>query len=743
MEKILSKKLALVLVVLIAAMGLKTAATNSDVKVQTLPLLQELSKNTFCHRIPNQTIVYNDQRCSTALSKSSSIVRADQNTHQVDLILNYNNESPASIVFYNKEAYFDNFGLGVFELQMGSNVFTVPEGTYDIIAYFMCFGATFRPQKQVFVIKEQIEVSADMQLVVDASEAKNHIHFETLTIDGEPINTGIAAYDEEWNLNYTEEGNTDDLDYVNFLYCNDIDQTIFNSTGYLGPHFENTEYTADIFGDFFVNDVSDRYTFYSHRAAYKGHSVYTSAYEVQGATSDTTIVNDPSKFKLFEDPFMGSGDRYQVNELILEGKDGVFLGSGRMIVDGLGEEELCKYYISASPDDSKVGFLPYIIPSVYFKPNEESEFEDPSLASSPLILTGGDIVVANNGTSTLWYGGPNFTSEPLDETDENGWDTYYYPYWPTHPVFTYSTDKKIGNLGNNCPLLVSVPQQYEITRTFDFHGEEVTKTFRTMQLVFNYLGRYGEKMIDNKNNAQYSIKLDNQEIFNGQGLLYESLDELLNGEIDITITNDMVNVDDIAGCNKAQLHYTAGADDETPPTTTMLHFRDGNGNVTDRFDTASDGMLEFSAGDFNFILTPMNTAAYTRQAPDLVEVFYSPYGEDNWNELPVEEVPENYWPVMGWFYTGSLAGVTGETYEGWFDLKVKVTDAAGNWQEQVISPAFRIDELPYSGITEPRANGNAREVARYNLAGQRVDNNATGVVIVKMSDGTARKILVP
>ena len=84
--------------------------------------------------------------------------------------------------------------------------------------------------------------------------------------------------------------------------------------------------------------------------------------------------------------------------------------------------------------------------------------------------------------------------------------------------------------------------------------------------------------------------------------------------------------------------------------------------------------------------------------------------------------------------------MTGQAYEGWFDLKVKVTDAAGNWQEQVISPAFRIDDLAYSSVATV-GKDNAREVDRYNLAGQRVDASHRGVTIVRMSDGTARKVI--
>ena len=60
--------------------------------------------------------------------------------------------------------------------------------------------------------------------------------------------------------------------------------------------------------------------------------------------------------------------------------------------------------------------------------------------------------------------------------------------------------------------------------------------------------------------------------------------------------------------------------------------------------------------------------------------------------------------------------------------------------DQVVSPAFRIDDHAYSSVATIGSD-NAREIARYNLAGHRVDADSTGVVIIKMSDGTARKVL--
>jgi hypothetical protein len=681
----------------------------------------------------NETQTKGTVYATTVTPESAQKANETQATHQVNFVLDFNEESqtPSHIVLRNAETITGSQEQGVYMLESGSNILTIPDGTYDIVVDFFELDPTvpyMMPLYSLYVIREQVTINQDTTLNFAASEAKNHIHFQTLTIDGIPVNTGKIFVDEEWNFTQVEQGNTDAVICHSMICCKDYGVMASNA-GRIGQAYEGAiqDEANGLFSDFFVNDVSERYAFYCYRAAINGHNIYTSAYETIGASSDITVSNDPTKFTLFEDPFLVPNqqgeERYctfdmYIHNIFEAGNN----GSEITIQDAIAEGETCKYYISAATDDSQAGFIPFIQPGA-------STMNRIAMIGMSMTKTDDDIFIANNGVGSYYiYNGINFNLEPSDG------DFKEYPEWPTHPIFSYSVEKKIDKFGNNCSLLVSSPYQSETT-----YG---TQTFRGMYIDFDYIGRYGEKKFNDVRSTSVNINVNGEEIYSGMGYSHINLEELISGTVDVTLTNEMMTVDGMDGANTAQLHYIAGGEDETPPTTTMLHFRDGNGNVTDRFDTASDGMLEFSAGDFNFILTPMNTAAYTRQAPDLVEVFYSPYGEDNWNELPVEEVLENYWPVMGWFYTGSLAGVTGEAYEGWFDLKVKVTDAAGNWQEQVISPAFRIDNLAYSGIAEPRSN-NAHEVARYNLAGQRVDGNATGVVIVKMSDGTARKILVP
>lgn len=661
--------------------------------------------------------------------------RADEPTYQVDCVLDFDTVSQKAgrIEIVNLDTYIVEYAV-----QKGSNILSVPAGTYDIIASFYALDTTQPYESWLYimnVIREQVTISEGMTMEFAASEAKNHIHFQTFTIDGEPVYTGKWALDENWNWIQLEQGNTDDLCYANYMICKDIDYQE-PKNGNFGVIVEGELYHSlggEMFSDYYVNDVSDRWAFYSARYAFRDKCIYTSAYEVQGASGDVTITNDPTKFKLYEEPFKVA--KHQGEDLYLcldffarQKTNPDFMSSSFRYNEPLAEDETFKCYLSASPDDSNLGVVPYIQPYVDIKalvtqPWGEEEDYVPVLVAQPLTLTNSEPVYANNGMGMYenknerWV---SFANEYSEEIEDEDWDIIEYPYWPTHPAFTYPTGKKKGDLGNNCPVFFCNATQYESSyNEIDENGNPVLRTKKSFIFDYDYAGRYGEKRPDDVTYAQVSIKLNGEEIITGQGSFAAQMDELLNGVIDATIINETVQVDDMTGFNKAQLHYTAGTEDQNAPTMTMLHFKVANGDVTDRFSTADEGTLEFTAGDFNFWFTPKDVAAFERQAPESVEVSYSPYGEDNWNELAVEEVPENYWPVMGWFYSGSLAGVTGQGLNGWFDLKIRLTDAAGNWQEQVLSPAFRIDDLAYSSVVTITPD-KVGENAIYNLAGQRM-----------------------
>lgn len=705
------------------------------------------------------------QNCISATStrEQVNIARSERVTHQVDFMLNFDTETQRAkqIKIINNDFSAENSDCGVYELINGSNVMSIPEGTYDIIVSFYQLQSNgWMPKYIMYVIREQVTIDHDMILNFATNEAKNHINFQTLTIDGEPVNTGKWFIDENGNKTPLEEGNTDDVIWFSYLINKDYG-CLEDASGFFGSEYEGSyqSSTTEQLADFYVNDVSDRYVFYSYRVAYKGSEVYTSSQEVQGATNNIIVSNDPSDFTLYEDYFPSPGyendETYITFAQFCEKQDDANFFT-HYFVTTLPQPQIsnekCKYYIGMSANTSQIGIVPMIQPARSYAiknilPWGEIDYDyQPIMTSMPLTKKDGQIEFVNNGIDSDRIGSP-FSFRNTTSNDEHSFEfgnIYRYLLYPGHPAFTYSVNHKKGMFLNNCPIIICCPpEQKEIIDVWeDEEGNEITYIYCNLYFLYDYIGRYGEKKISNAETTDIDIKANGETIYSGKGKNFIQLDELINGEVDATIINETFFVDDMVGSNKAQLHYIAGAEDENPPTLTMLHFKDSNDDVNDRFATASEGTLEFSAADYNRSYTEQNWQYYNRYAPESVEVSYSPYCEDNWNELAIEEVPENYWPMMGWFYTGSLASVTGYGLKGWFDLKIRLTDAAGNWQEQVISPAFRIEDQSISAINTVH-DTNAHEVARYNTAGQRVDANTKGIIIVKMSDGSARKIFSP
>lgn len=726
-------KLKLLLAVMLFTLLGANSQTQSDSRFKTF------ESPNLNHR--TTAIVKHDnvkpKEVSTNISK-----RAEETTVQVDLYLDYDPEKyiAENFLFFNADRSLNNWSLDLFELANGSNTVSIPSGTYDIWVGFTKFGL---PPIRLDVIKEQVTIDQNMQLTFNPEEAKNHIHFQTLTLDGEPVRTNRYALDENEQPVLLEQGNIDELWFELALCCENT--FVHGGSGNFGTPIEGWFESGELLADFYINDVSERYTFYNYRV-FTGldYDVYTSAYETKGASGDVTITNDPSKYVEFEFPLISQKhageDLYSSlwdNQLHI----GTYTGSGMKIVwnDPITEGQTCKYYISASPDDSE--FFPTLEPSVSVKSVIQQETPwgevwediryDNVMASMPLTVSNGQVVFANNGVAS--HSDISYPSFEAYNTEFNHADYGFFPVWPTHPVFTYSIDKKKGQLGDNCPLLVTNPMQYLAMNT-PFGGIFINKNF-----AFNYLGRYGETNLDDVEDTQVKIQVNGEDFYEAAGAITAQLDNMI-GTVDATFQLGCTTVDGLPGSNTTLLHFNTEGESPNPPTMTMLHFKDGNDDVTDRFATADDGSFEFSAGDFNLVTTPMGYFAFDRFAPEVVEISYSPYGEDSWNELSAEEIPEYFWPVMGAFYRGSLAGVTGQAEKGWFDLKIRLTDAAGNWQEQVVSPAFRIDDLAYSSVATV-GSGNAHEVARYNLAGQRVDASHQGVTIIKMSNGTARKVI--
>lgn len=194
----------------------------------------------------------------------------------------------------------------------------------------------------------------------------------------------------------------------------------------------------------------------------------------------------------------------------------------------------------------------------------------------------------------------------------------------------------------------------------------------------------------------------------------------------LTLTDDNVSVDGIAGKNIAKISYDQRLEDGTAPTLQMLTFKTNEGVVTDRFAKSDEGVLEFAGGDFNFKTNDEHS--WFDCQPMTVKVEYAPYGTNTWNEIAVKEVPELYTaPAFGYFYRGSLSSVKGGSRNGWFDLRLTLTDLAGNMQEQTISPAFKVDALTAIQLINTTTESSDKRI--YDLSGRVVSHPTKGIYV--------------
>ena len=613
----------------------------------------------------------------------------------------------------------------------------VPIGTYDILT------SQFATQGDLYyIIQEQVNIASDTTIVLNLDEATNWVKADMLKPNGTLCTVPLI---DMYTGETLEEGNTNGMVFYFDIVSNEANDAIAWYYCNRGCDFAGRGTT----NGFYINNVSDRFKTIVSSSAFDTTTEYMMVQTKDGIDGDFTFVNDPADYVLYQEQFQptpaynpedGGGTTAFEMDAIWNGvmRGGIKASSTRISPNGL-----TSFYLDVPErEDNSIKMLFYPgFGDNGQKSIEEWSYEDEEgvvhtvsdTIYNSLHIYGQAALVSKNGVEYVNSGhdiAGNYSFHVPEDPNAHIID------YPGNPLFSFTDQQKALAYGTGCPINAVMAQNtYQ-----DWLGDKYS------YLYFAYLGRYGEVRGSDAASATLKITYNQDSVIcTDISAMRESMInfsmEHKKGQLDIDLVNTNVEVDGLAGQNRTHVFYDWTQEDWTAPTLQMLWFRDNDGIIIDRFASGDEGVLEFAGGDFNFHQTDR---FWFDCQPQTVEVSYSPYSAESWEPFAVEEVPENFFmPGFGYFYRGELSQVEGNSEKGWFDLKIRLTDAAGNWQEQVISPAFRIDNLAYSGIAEPRASDNAREVARYNLAGQRIDGDAKGVVIVKMSDGTARKILAP
>lgn len=298
-----------------------------------------------------------------------------------------------------------------------------------------------------------------------------------------------------------------------------------------------------------------------------------------------------------------------------------------------------------------------------------------------------------------------------------------------------------------------------------------TQVFRTAaadwgeSFSFSYIGRLGERReVDQLATVGYVSVNDeapSDEVL--ENLQYGQLPQ--EGKINFEFTDSNVMIDNIAGKNVSKLEFDMEREDWCPPTLQIVRFIDTDGNFTDRYPEGKDGVIEFYGGDFICHNNPETWISWYTEVPaSEVSVEYAPYNTNDFLPLEVENIPEqDFMPGFGSFYRGSLASVDRPSENGWFDVRIRLTDASGNYQEQTLSPAFWIEanvgvnEVAGSEIGVAVANGRITvcgcenpTIEVYSTDGMllrrasatSLDATAfgSGIYLVSVTDGSARVV---
>ncbi|MDE7403120.1 MAG: hypothetical protein K2M87_06890 [Muribaculaceae bacterium] len=261
-----------------------------------------------------------------------------------------------------------------------------------------------------------------------------------------------------------------------------------------------------------------------------------------------------------------------------------------------------------------------------------------------------------------------------------------------------------------------------------------------------YYGNYMDnRKIDLMNNS-YSATLNGEKvkftssITLSRWLSARAMDPTVTpGKVEITFTDKNIKVDDIKGKNTCTISYMEGTDDVIPPTLQRLMLRNTDGLPTIKFANPVEGRITLCGGDFHPSIVDFKRGEYTEQLiaytykPASVLVECAPKGSTEFTAIPMQIDESKYLPTFGDFWEGSLTGIENAA-KGWYDMRITLTDEAGNTQTQLVSPAFYL-ESGDSGVKTAMAADNTlsvadgkivsasgEEVSVYNMHGYRVAN---------------------
>jgi hypothetical protein len=182
-------------------------------------------------------------------------------------------------------------------------------------------------------------------------------------------------------------------------------------------------------------------------------------------------------------------------------------------------------------------------------------------------------------------------------------------------------------------------------------------------------------------------------VFNAQGTRIltsgyaASVDVSPKGAYRLEATNQGTLYPGVNKTTTVSMNLDSTRTDYTPPSVMTMMMLDGNGALATRLEPHGTGSLLFSAADFLFTL--VGGRSYQQIRTDATAVSYRYSGETAWRPLTITQVNEDAASGAGILYRADL-GTVANIDRALVDLKIDLTDLAGNTSSMTMLPAFSV-----------------------------------------------------
>lgn len=595
------------------------------------------------------------------------------------------------------------------------SVYEVPEGKYTVLALFQSgtFGAPVRA-----VVAENVNVASDCSVELNAAAATELVSFEPLLPDGTPVKSALLDGDG----NVIEAGTIYGDDFNGYLSNTIVHRdfgAVYSFEGGREPRFMDGDHVVDIANGasiLFNPGVSDRFMVVHAEIpvsadAKDGMVIVAQSNGVGAQTVHNDVANYAStKVADLYDP-SGLHVGVDIADSTMQfGFQSLWFGVPTWGVFGEGPLFAGLTNIASCLPDEPADEIPVFRANIladYVCYGPEEEWNGMTLIPTYCLDMPLQTVREGKMRSAVMPIVAGFYNCNLFYRED---DLAYDLVLDGMPHFSYDNDMSLQPAGSSTPLIFicdnSMASGGNMSR-FSFFWDNIGRAGEAV----DFSGIHKEMLNVKYGEKSWSGPFDDEHVESWYAF-WEDFNKGLakfDGKLELNITeNGGVYVDNIPCETSAALEIDFSKEDKIAPVTTMVQFRNTDGIVTDRFDTPTDGVLTFAGSDLHSYLRYLYDESgsmydawiwYNDEGKPAVSVEYAPLHTGEWMPLEVEEVAENYYmPGYGNFWRGSLKDIDRMALNGWFDLRIKLTDNAGNSQTSTISPAFRIQSL--AGVDE-------------------------------------------